>query len=122
MRKSILRTLVGCGFMASLVALSACAADEVDGGIDDPAEVAEQQAQEQEPVAEAEQALETWYCEGWIPELYQYCLTKCFFKQALMPVGSEDWVKGGQCQAKAETFCQSHGWGAHYDACWGWHY
>ena len=102
--------------------LSGCMAEVDDPGSGD---YAEQQSTVEEPVDEASQAVTpdlTWYCEGWIPDLGQYCLTRCTGKAGVLPVGYESVVPYGQCDDKAELYCKNHGWGVHYAHCWGYYY
>lgn len=81
-------------------------------------------ADEEGNISEAAQAL-TWYCEGWTPDLYQYCLTKCERSPVSgqrYAVGSESTIAYGACNTEAAKFCQKNGWGVQYAACWGYYY
>lgn len=62
-------------------------------------------------------------CEGWIPELPQWCLTTCTNDPSkLWVVGSETEVGGfGKCNDAAEKFCVRNMLGHRKNACWGWY-
>ncbi|AUX46612.1 uncharacterized protein SOCE26_081180 [Sorangium cellulosum] len=114
--KGYLRCVLG---VASSVVFAACIGAPADEG----AIVKGEADSAAEEVGTAQEAL-TWYCEGWDGNggLYQYCITRCQFHSTREGVGSEDVIGYGQCNARAEEFCQSRGWGTHYDPCWGFYY
>lgn len=109
-----LRYMYATAAMACLSLIAAgCAVETVD----DPEESSDTEA---ENIGAAEQAV--WTCEGWIPELFQYCLTRCGNGTKWHNVGAETAIPYGSCTTEAQQFCQAR-WGNNAkNVCWGWNY